>query len=90
MKKICVFVICVLLLSGGTIMASAQAGDDSKPSVYYIQAPIRSGDTLWSIAARYCPQGESTETYVQKIETLNQMTSDAIFAGDSLILPICR
>jgi len=90
MKKICVFFLSVLLLSGGCVMVSAKAGDAAKPPVHYTQVAIRSGDSLWSIAARYCPEGESTKAYVQEVRILNHMAGEGIFAGDSLILPIHR
>ena len=64
--------------------AAADLAKRNAPASLVCVAP---GDTLWSIAKQYAPEGVSTKTYVQQIIEANSMTSAALRAGDVLILP---
>ena len=91
MKKICVFILVLAaLLSGGYMIANAQTGDNAVSAVYYMQEPIRSGDTLWSIAARNRPKGITTQAFIQEIMAINQLEDDVIIAGNCLVVPVYR
>jgi len=90
MKKICVFLLTVMIASGAYLIVNAQSSAAAAKTIYYRQEPIRTGDTLWSVAEKYKPDGKGTKQFVQEIMDLNQLRGDTIFAGNSLIVPIYR
>ncbi|TMB97218.1 MAG: LysM peptidoglycan-binding domain-containing protein [Chloroflexi bacterium] len=47
---------------------------------------VQPGDTLWTIAAQHYP-GDDTRARVDEIERLNNLSSPAIEAGETLHLP---
>ena len=50
---------------------------------------VQDGDSLWSIAQDYSKNyTSSTRSYVNTLLEVNNLSSDEIHAGDSLILPI--
>lgn len=52
--------------------------DDYATTQVYIQA----GDTLWSIAEEYAPDGIDICDYMHEVRKLNNMTSSDIYVGD--------
>ena len=54
----------------------------------YQSVTIGAGDCLWTIAQQYKAEGMDVRRYVSEIKRLNQMSSDTIVSGQSLILPI--
>ncbi len=49
---------------------------------------VRSGETLWSIAARHTPEGGDVWATVFTIKSLNQLEGSGIQAGVHLIVPL--
>lgn len=57
--------------------------------LYYISITITADDTLWEIAARYhTERNGSIKDYIHLIKKCNNMTSDTIYAGSHLIIPV--
>ena len=52
----------------------------------YETITVQSGDTLWSIAEKYCRSGDIRK-YIYEIKKANHLSSSAIFAGDELLVP---
>ena len=52
--------------------------DSVKP---YIEYTVRVGDTLWELSRRY-------GTTVEAIRELNGLTSDMIYIGQTLLIPV--
>jgi Tfp pilus assembly protein FimV len=50
---------------------------------------VRSGDTLWSIASEYCPEGMDKRDYVQLLQSDNGCTAD-IRVGDVLTVRVYK
>jgi LysM repeat protein len=50
-----------------------------------IEHTVVAGDSLWSISKKY--YGSGTQTYINLIKNANNMTSDTIYAGQTLIIP---
>ena len=48
---------------------------------------VETGDTLWSIAAEYKPEGRRMDEFVYEIKKLNDLESSLIFAGEILMIP---
>ena len=53
---------------------------------YYTSVQIQSGDTLWNIAKRYCPEEAEINTYVNEIKEINHLQSDEIHSGKYLTI----
>ncbi len=75
-----------LTISLGTFALGAQGG--KKEKIYYESVRIHSGDTLWSIAAEYKRDGENIEHMIDKIMGCNQMKTENIKSGESIIVPV--
>ena len=50
---------------------------------------VKSGDTLWDIAACYADESMDLRKAVWEIEQLNGMESAAVTAGQELRIPLC-
>lgn len=57
---------------------------DSKIPTKEIEYIITKGDTLWSIAEKYKSENQDPRDYIYKIEKLNNMSSAAIFEGQTI------
>jgi LysM repeat protein len=70
-------------LAGVLVAPASQAADPigARPTVV-----VQSGDTLWSIAARYAPSADPFAT-IDEIRRLNGLPGYTIQAGQRLTLP---
>lgn len=76
-----VFTICLSLSS------VVFAGEDKKEQTYkyYTSVQIESGDSLWSIANKYCTEGNmDISDYIKEIKQINHLTTDNITSGQYL------
>ena len=73
-----------LLAVCGTSKASA--APDHEPVRYYTSIKIEQGDSLWEIASRYKLESESSSEYIDEIISMNQLSSEQITAGKSLMI----
>ncbi|NQX63223.1 LysM peptidoglycan-binding domain-containing protein [Paenibacillus qinlingensis] len=48
---------------------------------------VQSGDTLWEIANAHKKKGENTRSYVEKLKTVNHLSSSSLQEGQVLLLP---
>ncbi len=53
-----------------------------------ISVTVEPGDTLWSIASEYKPQGTDLRTFVYDIAANNGIENCEIFSGQTLFIPI--
>ncbi|KXH80064.1 LysM peptidoglycan-binding domain-containing protein [Sporosarcina sp. HYO08] len=75
---ILVFIICIVF----TMMGVAKYGKEQT----YGEIVITEGDTLWGLAVRHA-DNESKEEWIEKVKQLNDLSSDTIQMGESLLLP---
>lgn len=66
--------------------SKVSAAPDCEPVRYYTSIKIEQGDSLWEIASRYKSGSESTAEYIDEIITMNQLSSEQITAGKSLMI----
>ncbi|MFH1105548.1 MAG: LysM peptidoglycan-binding domain-containing protein [Actinomycetota bacterium] len=78
----------VLLLASAV---AAQADDPIGPSsasATYVSHTVRSGDTLWDIAASYTPAGDDVRDVIVDIKAANELDSSVIVPGQVLVIPV--
>lgn len=63
-----------------------QGGTDPRPSG--VTAEVRSGDTLWELAARIAPEADVRETVAAIVELNGLSSGGDIRPGDTLRLPV--
>lgn len=73
-------IVCVLLLCWS--FRPTMDGYEWQEELYTVQE----GDSLWSIAGRYCPDGVDRGEWVDEIQALNDLRSSIIHPGDDLIV----
>ena len=78
-------VIIFISISSILIVNAAEQNNQSSHK-YYTSIVINSSDTLWDIAQEYNSGSCDIRTYINDIKKLNNMTSDTIYAGQSLIV----
>jgi LysM repeat protein len=81
-----VVVLLALALAGFGVVLAAPASQAADPAGPAPTVVVRSGDTLWSIAARYAPGGDPFAT-IDEIRRLNGLTGYTIPVGVRLTLP---
>ncbi len=54
----------------------------------YISVTVNSGDTLWSIAERYCDDNHDIRKYIYEIKDINNMDSGFLMADSSILVPV--
>jgi LysM repeat protein len=57
------------------------------PPVAYATVTVRSGDSLWSLAARKTAPGGDVQTTVDQILGANHLTSSTLDVGQKLRIP---
>lgn len=45
---------------------------------------VKSGDSLWAISGRYCPDSVDRREWVDEVQALNGLTSSTIYPGQRL------
>lgn len=57
--------------------------------VYYTETVIvHTGDTIWSIAGRWCDDSESVSDVIDRIYEANNLINCNIFPGQTLVIPV--
>ena len=85
------YMVTGLILSLGILVALLMphpAYAQSEQVQVYESVVIQEGDTLWDLALQYAPEEQDIRSYIQEVRELNHMTSDQIYAGQSIILPM--
>ncbi|WP_051554923.1 LysM peptidoglycan-binding domain-containing protein [Lachnospira multipara] len=69
-----------------SINAKASTKLNKPLTKYYTSIEIESNDNLWDIETKYNNGFESKDSYIKNIKQLNNLNSDKIFDGHSLIV----
>jgi LysM repeat protein len=79
--------ITAALLTVLGVAAATQASSEAPPATgVRPSVVVHSGDTLWSIAARYAPDSDHGAT-MREIRRLNNLKNSRIEVGQKLLLP---
>ena len=77
----------IIIFHAATVVSSAEKKSEEAPVRYYISYEIQSGDTLWSIADKYCESlGMSRTDYIRDVKKINGLETDRIRSGNYLIV----
>ncbi len=80
-----VFIVCMLFLAVlflcGMLVRADTAKEEGSGYKYYTSVLVRSGDTLWDIASRYCGDSGRIREYMKELKQINHLSGDAIHAG---------
>ena len=49
---------------------------------------VKQGETLWSIAQEYSPDGYDIRKMIYEIKEINEMETSMIYSGDKIMIPI--
>ncbi len=87
-------IIATVLLLIGIFMISSLSSNSKEASAsttnvkYFTCIVIEQGDTLYDIAATYMSEEyESAEEYIAEVKSINNLYSDDIMSGASLVVP---
>ena len=87
-KKISIISFILVLIFSNIVHAGDEhEADNSVKGYTYIT--VSRNDTLWSIACEYSDEHySSVYQYIREVMTLNGLTSDSIYAGSKLMIPV--
>lgn len=77
--------IATLCVTRLIVKASDKAGIPAQ-SKYYTSITVQDHDTLWDLAQQYNPGDISRTVFINEIKQMNNMTSDTIYSGQSLLI----
>lgn len=73
-------VACVLVLNYA--FQPTMDGIEWQEEIYTVQ----SGDSLWTVASNYCPEGVDCREWIDEIQALNDLPDSMIHPGQTLIV----
>lgn len=83
--------IIMMILGVFFLSAGDKAGHVDASTVnqkYFKVIEVECDDTLWSIAEEYISEEyHSIEEYIKEVKSINNLTSDKIYSGGSLVVP---
>ena len=85
-RSIAVMVMVALIVMIANVAFSKNASKDDKHNV--IAVVVSNGDTVWSIAERYLPEGGNLCEFVYDISADNGIKDGDIYAGQTLYIPV--
>ena len=89
MAIVTLLVVLGYALSYNVLVTQATSEIEDISYKYFTSIEISSGDTLWSIAEEYADAQyyASVNDYIEEVKHTNHLTSDALVAGQFLIVP---
>lgn len=78
-----IFTICIY---GILTVSASNKENDEKLTRYYTSITVKADDTLWNIAQKYAASDESSQSYINNIKSLNNMTDDTIYSGQDILV----
>ena len=95
MRKMSIIAFIIILIAAFTIIIFSnivRAGEESAPDTAvkgYTYITVSSNDTLWDIACTYSDEHyNSVYQYIREVMNINGLTSDSIYTGSKLIIPV--
>jgi len=83
------FVVIMILMSVTSVNSMLGLYDASSLTAQeYIDVEINTGDTLWDIAATYMPDDVDTRRAVHKLCSINDISANEIYPGQTIKVPV--
>lgn len=83
-------VIASILISN-QIFGKSNANHPVLPDKQYFNIEVEPGATLWDIAETYMDsEYYDHSSYIQEVISINNIEGDAIYAGDTLTIPVVK
>ena len=80
-----VFAFTLILCASGS---DGEASASTTKHKYYTSIQIEDGDSLWSIAEKYAaPESGSYNDFIKEVKQINNLSSNNIDYGCSLVIP---
>ena len=88
-KSVAITIIAVFFILAAGVMIFAEYCGSTLDGVKWAEEEytVQSGDTLWEIAAGYCPQGVDLREWIHEVEKINGIDG-YIYAGDKITVLI--
>lgn len=80
-------ILIILTITFGTSM-NTDAGEVevSHKYKYFTIIEVGEGESLWTIAKEYLPEGYSINEYINELRQMNSLSSDKIYSGSELCI----
>ena len=76
-------VVLALLILGAAYALSPTIDNADMHEMTHV---VASGESLWLIAQKYCPNSVRTDEWIKAVKETNRLTSNTIYPGDVLIV----
>lgn len=84
-----IIILLITTFTGSSSGVSAKAAASSNHFTRYESVQIERGDSLWSIATKYCPDySNNTAETVEMLISLNSLKSETIHTGGYILVPV--
>ena len=81
-----IFIITIIFIIAININAKASVNNQDSTHKYYTSVEIDNNDNLWNLESKYNNTDDDKITYINNIMKLNNLASDTIYSGESIIL----
>jgi len=85
-KYVSILITLIMIISAANL--SFGNTKSKNENVHYEVVEIVKGDTLWHIAQTYKDDDSSTNEYIALIKEFNNMKTNVLKVGQSLIIPV--
>jgi LysM repeat protein len=80
-------IIAVIAFAGGAMVDTYSNQAAVNEQVNSVSVTVMPGDTLWSIAKNYAPEGTDIRNYIYKVKKLNGLAGSSLSVGQTIVLP---
>ncbi len=76
--KVGIFLVLFFLILAGGIFVQGKEIEANAPALdkYYTSVKLEEGDSLWTIAQRYCEEGQDIRQYVEELQDINHIVNE--------------
>ncbi len=85
--KISVFLVLLLFIILGGVFVQGKTVEANVPEQqkYYTTVRLQEGESLWTLAQRYCGYNQDIRQYVQEIQNMNHIVNERALPAGSYI-----
>lgn len=85
-KKSCIILVLLTIIFVAAFSSKLFLNVNAKDTTVrcYTQIMVEEGDSLWSIANEYMPEGYDIYDYIHELKKLNHIDGDMVIAGYTL------